>query len=60
MRWKNERGTNMKKVGIWWDKEGKEGKQGGRKTNKEGERGKRDRERKEEKGNFPGFLMVET
>ena len=26
MRWENERGTNMKKVGIPWDKEGKEGK----------------------------------
>ena len=50
MRWKNERGTNIKKVGIWWDKEGKEGKKGRkRKTNKEGERGKTDREREREK-----------
>ena len=36
MRWKNEKGTNMKKVGIRWDKEGKEGKQGDEKKNKQG------------------------
>ena len=31
-------GTNMKKVGIRWDKEGKEGKQGEEKKNKQGRR----------------------
>ena len=35
MRWKNEIGTNMKKVGIRWDKEGKEGKHGEKKKNKQ-------------------------
>ena len=65
MRWKNERGTNIKKVGIWWDKEGKEGKKGRkRKTNKEGERGKTDREiereRERENEDLPSFSKVKN
>ena len=51
----NERGTNMKKVGIRWDKEGKEGKQGRKKEKQARKEREREREMREKKGIFPVF-----